>query len=188
MQRKLALLSVAAMLACTAVLQADTTAAVDRFTFTVAGAPQDGLTRDARFRVTINRWSTDEERQLLVGALNEPARLLDAFRNVGAIGYLQWPGGLEYSVRYARRTPRSDGGADVVLLLERPVWQWWDQNIKWQADQHFTVVQFRVGKDGKGEGRIAVGGGFKSDAQAGIIVTDTTRPPQLTDVRRESVG
>lgn len=187
MHKTLTLVGVAAMLACTAVLHAETDA-VDRFAFTVANAPQDALTTDSRMRVTINRWSTDEEKQMLTDALKEPGQLLNAFRHVGAIGYLQWPGGLEYAVRYAKRTPRADGGADVVLVLERPVWLWWDENAKWQADQQFTVVQFHVGKDGTGEGRLAIGDGFTSDPQAGIVVTDRTKPALLTEVRRESVG
>ena len=188
LHRTIAMLSVAVVLACTAVLHADTNNAVDRFTFTAANAPQDALNKDGRLQLVINRWSTDEERELMTNAAGDPAKMLDAFRNVGAIGYLQWPGGLEYSVRYARRTARPDGGADIVLVAERPLWLWWDSNAKWSPDQPFTVVHLRVNKDGTGEGRASVSPAIKSDATLGIALADTTAPALLTNIRRESAS
>jgi hypothetical protein len=188
LNKSLALAAAAAMCICTAVLHADTSTAVDRFSFVVANAPQDALAKDRRMYVTIHRWSTDEERQRVVKGLSEPATLLNNFFDVGAVGYMQWPGGLEYTVRYARRTPRPEGGWDVVMVAERPVWLWWDASAKWDGSQQFSVVHLRVGKDGKGEGRVATGSGFKADKDAGITLADTSRPPLLTDVRRESIG
>ena len=72
-----------------------------------------------------------------------PSKLLSALPYVGVLGYLQWPGGLEHSVRYARQTARPDGGSDIVLVVERPLWLWWDPTAKWAADQQFTVVHLR---------------------------------------------
>jgi hypothetical protein len=49
------------------------------------------------------------------------------------------------------------------------------------------VVQISINKDGIGHGRIATGDGFKRDNESGIVISDTTKPALLTDVRRESV-
>lgn len=188
LHRTIAVVSVVAVLACAAVLHAETTDAVERFTFRAANAPQDALTKDGRLQLVINRWSTDEERRLMEQAAADPAKLLEPFRNVGGIGYLQWPGGLEYTVRYARQTPRPDGGADIVLVAERPLWLWWDANTKWSNEPPYTVINLRVNKDGTGEGHVSITTEIESDEDAGIALADTSRQPLLTEVRRESAG
>ena len=182
----IALATAAVAVASAAVLSAET-ARVAQYSYVVANAPKDVLSSDGRLRVRLMRWSTDDERRQLIAALAEPSKLLSALPYVDVVGYLQWPGGLEYSVRYARQTPRPDGGTDIVMVVERPLWLWWDPSAKWAADQQFTVVQVRIHKGGSGEGRIATGDGFKRDSDSGIVISDTTTPALLTDVRRESV-
>ena len=184
----IAVLTAAVTAASTAVLSAETARSVAQYSFVVANAPKDTFTSDARMRVRLMRWSTDDERQQVMAALGEPSKLLSALPNVDVVGYLQWPGGLEHSVRYARQTARADGGADIVLVVERPLWLWWDPNTKWAADQQFTVVQMRVNKDGTGEGRIATRDGFTRDKDSGLVISDTTKPALLTGVRREPVN
>jgi hypothetical protein len=185
MHRFIALLSVT--IACTAVLSAETARNAGEYTFVVAGAPKDAFSTDGRLRVRLARWSTDIEREHIVGAMQEPAKLLSALPYAaGVVGFLQWPGGLEYTVRYARRTTRPDGGTDIVMVVERPLWLWWDPNARWAADQQFTVVQLRIDKDGAGAGRIANGDGVRRDSDSGLVISDTTKPAVLTNVRRES--
>jgi hypothetical protein len=183
----IALLAAAVTIAIPVALSAETAHGVAQYSFVVANAPKDVASGDARMRVRVMRWSTDDERRQLLLALDEPAKLLSALPYVEVAGYLQWPGGLEHSVRYARQTARPDGSADIVMVVERPLWLWWDPAAKWAADQQFTVVHIRMNKDGTGEGRIATGGGFKRDNDSGIVITDTTQPALLTDVRRESI-
>ena len=183
----IAVSTAAVTVASTAVLFAETARSVAQYSFVVANAPKDVLSSDGRMRVRLMRWSTDDERRQLMAGLEEPSKLLSALPYVDVVGYLQWPGGLEHSVRYARQTARPDGGVDIVMVVERPLWLWWDPTAKWAADQQFTVVHLRMNKDGTGEGRIATGDGFKRDSDAGIVIYDTTKPALLTDVRREPV-
>jgi hypothetical protein len=174
--------------ASAAVLSAQTARNVAEYSFSVANAPKDALSSDGRMRVRVMRWSTDDERRQVMTALDEPSKLLGALPYVdGVVGYLQWPGGLEHSIRYARQTTRPDGGVDIVMVVERPLWLWWDPTARWAADQQFTVVQMRINKNGTGEGRIATGGGFQRDGHSGLVISDTTTPALLTDVRREAV-
>lgn len=187
MHRFFIVVAAAVTLAGTAGLSGEAAGDVAQFTFAVANAPKDVFSSDGRLRLRLLRWSSDDERKQVMAALDEPAKLLSALPYVGVAGYLQWPGGLEHAVRYARQTARPDGGADIVLVVERPLWLWWDSTAKWAADQQFTVVHMRVNKDGTGEGRIATGDGFRRDAESGIMIADTTKPALLTNVRRESV-
>ena len=187
MQRFFIVVAAVVTVASTAVLSFEAARDVAQYTFAVANAPQDVLSSDGRLRLRLLRWSSDDERRQLMAALEEPSQLLSALPYVGVAGYLQWPGGLEHTVRYARQTARPDGGADIVLVVERPLWVWWDATAKWAADQQFSVVHMRVNKDGTGEGRIATGDGFRRDADSGIMISDTTKPALLTNVRSESV-
>jgi len=168
---------------------ADQTAA-DRFTFARPPAPASTVDPQDRLSVVVDRWSSDQERDRLLGVIGESgqARLLDAFWNVGRVSTMNWPGGLEYAVRYARRSARPDGGTDVVLVVERPLWMWWDAKIG-STDYPFTVVQLRLDKEGKGEGRVSFGVPIGSDKAIGVVLSDYAKAPAvLTDVRRERVN
>lgn len=157
-----------------------------RFTFSVPGEPESTLNpADGRFRLTVNRWSTDQERDNLRAAVAEPETLVRALGNAGVVGYLQWPGGLEYSVRYARRLSDA-GGQDIVLLLDRGLWVWWDERLAGGTQAPWSVVQIRIGKDNQGEGRAAFGRGVVAHAEGGIALeTFTAEPVLLREVRAE---
>src|SRR5919109_1290258 len=162
--------------------------ASDRFTFARPPAPESTVDpKGGRLSVHLNRWSTAAERDELIAAIaqNGPEKLLDAFRDVERIGTLHWPGGVEYTVQYAYRSQRADGGADVVLILDRPVWMWWNTSAPATTYQ-YTVVQMRLGKDGTGEGRLSLGVPVASDKTLGVVLSDYAKAPAvLTDVRRD---
>ena len=155
------------------------------FTFTVANAPKTGLSED-RLQVTIDRWSTDSERDRLAELLaaNDTASINYTLRSAEAVGHLRWPGGLDYTLRYARRTPRSDGGADLLLVADSRVWVWWDGKNDISLDEPFTVFHVRLDKNGAGEGRVAPASKARSDKASGVTVADVdTLPVLMTDVR-----
>ena len=158
----------------------------ERLTFVAAKAPKSIVDGD-RLTVTLNRWSTDHERDTVFSALNDKTGngVQEALRDVGNVGYLRWPGGLEYSLRYARRVPRSDGSTDVLLITDRPVWIWWDSSVPGNHSAQFGLVQIRVGKDGVGQGRVATPDAITAEKAAGLMISNyETHPVLLTDVRR----
>lgn len=165
--------------------------AADRFTFARPPAPESTVDpKDGRLMIDLARWSTTDERDRLVAAIaqNGPDRMLDAFRDIGRIGTLYWPGGLEYAVQYAWRSPRPDGGLDVILVLDRPVWLWWNASAP-TTTYPFTVVQMRLGKDGAGEGRVSLGVPVTGDKMAGVVLSDYAKAPAvITDLRRDQRG
>jgi hypothetical protein len=165
------------------------TAPAARFTFARPAAPDSTVDPKDRLTVVIDRWSSDTERDRMLGVIAESgdAKLLDAFWDVARVGTFYWPGGLEYGVRYARRVARPEGGADVILVVERPLWVWWDSKSTPSTEYPFTVVQLRLGKDDKGEGRVSLGIPIIQDKTAGVVLADFAKAPALlTDVRHES--
>ena len=50
----------------------------------------------------------------------------------------------------------------------------------------FTVIQMRLGKDGRGEGRVSLGVPVASDKTLGVALSDYVKAPSLlADVRRD---
>ena len=174
------------VLAAAVTLPANTVA--ERFSFARPPAPESTVDPGSRLPLTIDRWSTDSERESVMRALaaDDARNLLDALRNTGRIGTLYWPGGLEYAVRYARRQSRPDGGSDVILLVDRPLWVWWDAKAG-SSTYPYSVVQMRLGPDGKGEGRVSIDTPVKTDNALGIALADYDKAAALiTDVRRDN--
>ena len=163
----------------------------DRFTFTRPPAPESVVDpKSGRLNIDIVQWSTPADRDRLVAAITQdgPEKLLDAFRDVGRIGTLYWPGGLEYTVRYALRSPRPDGGTEVTLVIDRPAWLWWNASAP-STPYQFSVVQIRFGKNGTGEGRLSLGVPVAADKTLGVALADYDKAPALlTDVRAAQLG
>jgi hypothetical protein len=165
--------------------------AAERFSFARPPAPESTVDpKDNRLPIVIDRWASDAERDSVVTSIaeNGEARLLTATRDLPRAGRILWPGGLEYTIHYARRQTRPDGGADIVLVVDRPLWMWWDSKLG-TTDYPFSIVQLQLDKDGKGEGRVSLNTPVTRDKALGVALSDYAKAPAvLTDVRRHGTG
>ena len=170
-------------------VQAQNDTMKDRFTFASTNRSEGGSGEKERLEIVVNRWSTDAERNHLLSVVTQegPANVLNALRDAYMTGWLHWPGHLEYTLRYARRTPRPEGGEDVVLVADSRVWIWWDTALATDSTPSpFTVVHLRLNREGTGAGKISFGTKIRADKSAGIMLEDdASQPTLLTDVRRE---
>lgn len=166
---------------------AQTQKTVDRFTFVAAKAREAGATAPDRLELRTQRWATDAERARLVSAFKTEgvAGVASAVREMPEAGYLDWPSYVQYVVRYAHRAPASDGGEDIVLAIERPIWIWWDKALNIDSAP-FTVIQLHLDKDGRGEGKVSSGANITVGNEAtGIVLQDPAKlPTLLADVQR----
>jgi hypothetical protein len=161
----------------------------DRFTFVAANASKGGPSAEGRLEIVVNRWSSDVERDRVLSVVTEegPAKLFNALRDANMTGWINWPGHLHYTLRYARRTPRPNGGDDVVLVADSRAWVWWDPALSTgSTDAPYTVIHLRLNKEGAGDGNVSFGTKIRGDKAAGIVLEgDATQPTLLTEVRRE---
>src|ERR1700720_1285431 len=151
----------AAVLTLGAVAVAQNAGPTEHFTFVAANASKAGGSAEGRLQIIINQWSPEAERNRLLSVLKDegPDKLAESFRLGPVAGYLYWPGNLEYIIRFASRTPRPDGGEDVILATDYPINLWWDQTLGASPTSFDkgTVIQIRMNRDGRGEGKLSIG-------------------------------
>jgi len=158
----------------------------DRYTFK-AGQEANPL------ELVIDRWSTDAERDsVFQAAQKDPAKTMDALKEPGLVGWIHLPGGLDHTIRYARRVTRPDGSVDIVALAEGAVWIWWtpEGNAAGTATNKypFTAIQLHLPKNGTGEGKLSVTT-VAADKDAGVVIGDYAQQRALlTEVKRDSAS
>jgi hypothetical protein len=180
----------AAVLAFGTVALAQTGTVKERFTFLALNGSKAGPAGGNRLELVVNRWSNDAERDRVYSVLADSGqeKLADAVAALPEAGYISWPGNLEYIVRYAHRIPRSDGGEDVVLAADAPMNLWWDPAISTPSSSpRFTVIQLRLGKDGRGEGKLSLATKATANKETKTFALEdyAKQPAILTDVQRE---
>ena len=113
---------------------------------------------------TIERWSTDAERERLLSILKEEKnsmranqQLLSALQSMPKVGYIRTQNTLAWDLRYANQSPLGNGGRRIVLGTDRPVGFREAANQSRTMDYPFTIVEMQLDKDGKGVGKILAG-------------------------------
>src|SRR5882672_9279508 len=68
--------------------------------------------------ITVNRWSTDKQRDALMAVVQRKGaeKLLDALQDMPVMGHFGAPGHLSWDIHFARKMPLPDGGERVVLI------------------------------------------------------------------------
>ena len=141
--------------------------------------------------ITINRWSTDKQRDLLMQTVTEkgPEKLLDVLQDMPVMGHFGAPGNLSWDIHFARRMPLPDGGERIVLVTDRRIGFWEAANQPRSIDYPFTVIDLRVNRDGDGEGKMSVATKVIYNKKENMIELEnfSLQPVQLTNVHREKV-
>ena len=139
--------------------------------------------------ITVNRWSTDADRDKLMKVLNEkgPEKLLDAVQDMPAAGHFGAPGNLSWDIHFARRVPLPEGGERVVLITDRRIGFWEAANQPRSIDYPFTMIELRLNADGEGEGKLSIATKITADPEHNIVTLENwdTTPVRLTNVKRE---
>ena len=113
--------------------------------------------------ITIERWTTDEERNALVGLLtNTTLREQDQEKLVKALqdikeraGFLNTPNSMGWDIKYAYQNHLPDGGRQVVVVTDKPVSFFAASRNTRTMDYAFTLIEMRFPKGSdKGEGKL----------------------------------
>lgn len=140
----------------------------------------------------VERWSTDADRQALLGVLKEEKninraneRLLSALVKMPKVGNIRTPDRLAWDLHYAHQTPLEGGGRRIVLATDRPIGFREAHNSARTMDYPFTLVEIRLDKDDKGEGKILAGTRLEIDKNNTLVIENYAQQPvRFNNIRR----
>ena len=148
--------------------------------------------------IRIKRWSTADEREKLVTTAVEkgPDALLRALQKMPDHGRISIPGWtgpdphnarLGWELHYAYNTPGEDGGQRIGIATDRYIGFWEARNQPRTIDYPFTLIEIRLGKDGKGVGKMAVATKIEFDKKKKQMVLENyaSEPVRLNEVKVE---
>jgi hypothetical protein len=116
-----------------------------------------GTGRSSALTITIERWSTDQEREMLLTTLQEFGRdkLIDALMKIRpTVGYMRTPNSIGYDLFYARNNTMPDGSRHVVIATNREVRFREAATSQRSMQYQLTLIELHLDKDGKGEGKM----------------------------------
>jgi hypothetical protein len=152
--------------------------------FTGFAISLNGAARTATVDVVIQRWSSDAERDRLVAILTSEKdsyraneKLLAALQKMPKAGYMRTTNTLAWDLRYARQNPLEDGGRQIVVATDRPVGFREAVNQPRTMDYPFTIAEFRLNTDDRGEGRILAGTKIFIDKHNQLVLENYSQQP-----------
>lgn len=143
--------------------------------------------RTGPVEMDIRRWSTQAERAALVETLFKEGsdELLDKLRDMPSVGRIYTPGSIGYDLRFALQRALPEGGREIILATDRPMSFWELRNAPRSTQYPFTWVQFRMSRDGTGEGKIAVAARITGEEADRLIEVEdfAIQPVRLQNIR-----
>jgi hypothetical protein len=128
-------------------------------TFRAFAVDMTGTTSRSRagtLEITVERWSSEEEREKLRVALVEGGsdQLLETLQKMPRVGYIRNPMSIGWDLHYATAADRPSGAKRVIVATDRPMGFYELWNRPRSADYEFTLAEIRIGPNGKGEGKL----------------------------------
>ena len=148
--------------------------------------------------IRVKRWSTQTERENLLTTAVEKGqdallRALQKMPDHGRINIPGWTGPdphnarLGWTLHYAFVTPGEDGGYRIGIATDRYIGMWEARNQPRTIDYPFSLIEIRLGNDGKGVGKMAVATKIDFDKKKNQLVLEnySSEPVRLNEVKIE---
>jgi hypothetical protein len=159
----------------------------ERFTAIAVNISTVGRTGATPVDITINRWTTDAERDRLVSIFKEKGSksLLSALQSMKPVGTINTPGNVAYDLRYARQLPGEDGGRQIILATDRPIGFWEASAQPRSVDYPFLLMEMRLNKNGEGEGKLSLATKLTLKDNVLVIENYANQPVMLNEVKQQ---
>ena len=151
---------------------------------------------NAVVQITVNAWSTPEERERLITTVLEKGSdaLLRELQKAPVKGRFRIPTAkrpdphhlaLGLDLHYAWQTPLPEGGRRIVLATDRYIGFGEARNNPRSMDYPITLMEIRVDKDGNGQGKMAVATKISFDKKKNQIELEnySSEPVRLNNVK-----
>jgi hypothetical protein len=138
---------------------------------------------------TIERWSTEEEREQLLtiiqGNKDPTDKLLRALQKLPRVGRIRTPTSLAWDLRYAHQSPLEEGGRRIVLATDRPIGFREARTQGRTMDYPFTIIEVRLDKNDQGEGKILAGTKIFIDKNNHLVLENYGQQPvRFNNIKR----
>jgi hypothetical protein len=144
---------------------------------------------NATVDISIDRWSSDDERQKLITTFLEkgPDKLLDALQDLKRVGYIRLPTSLGYDLHFARQVPLDEGGRKLLLATDRRIGFAEARNQPRSVDYPFTLIEIRLRPDGTGEGKMSIATKISLNKKENVVELEnySSEPVRLQNVKVE---
>jgi hypothetical protein len=148
-------------------------------------------------KIDVFKWATNAETDALLAALKEKgdSAVGETLEKAPTAGYIWGSGSLGYSLRYATKSMLPDGGERIVVVTDRALGSWGRET--WKATgpaaapgYPFTVIELRLNKQGRGEGKMSLTAKVTADADAKTITLENyaAAPVLISNVKRAATG
>jgi len=155
--------------------------------FTAWAVNMGGAIKSGTVQITIERYSTPEERDALIAAFQKGGQdeLLKALTKAPKVGYIRVPQTLAYDLHYAYQWPAEDGGRTIVIATNRKISAWEARNQPRSMDYPFELIQMKLDAKGEGEGKLSFATKIyvSEDGKSIALENYGTTPVQLKNVR-----
>ncbi len=113
--------------------------------------------KSGQVMITIERWSTPEERQQLVDAFSEggQGKLFEVLTKMPGVGYIRLPTQTDWAFHYAYQFPTGDGGRKIIIATNRKVGFQGAYSYSRSIDYPFELIQMKLDAEDKGEGKVS---------------------------------
>jgi hypothetical protein len=151
-------LAVAAAAPVPARAQSDDPGLPETFTAFAVNMSGVGRSRAGTVDFTVERWSTDAERDKLRDTLVErgPDKLMDVLQDIKPrTGFIRGPNTIGWDLYFARQFVKEDGSRRVILATNRRMGFGELSRGDRSTDYEFTLIEMRFPPKGKGQGKWA---------------------------------
>jgi len=116
-----------------------------------------GAIKSGQVMITIERWSTPEERNQLIAAFKEKGQdgLFKTLTKMPSVGFIRLPQTTAWQLHYTYQFPQEDGGRVIIIGTDRKVGMREAASSTRSMDYPFELIQMKLDKDGKGEGKLS---------------------------------
>lgn len=136
--------------------------------------------------IQIDRWSTEEERELLMTTFVEkgPDALLSQLQKRKRVGFMRLPNSLGYDIQFARLVEGEDGGSRIILATDRRIGFQEARSQPRTVDYPFTLLEIRLDKNGEGQGKMSVATKISLNKKTKTVELEnySSEPVRLTKV------
>lgn len=164
---------------------------IGKFEANVIAVDGKGDTNTSAIHINLYKWSTDEDHEEILDAIEEATEnrrayraVPEALRKLGKAGYVFLEGGQGWPIRYARQI-ESAGKRRIFLAIDRPVTFSEIYRGSPVRDFDITIIVLEWEGADNGEGEVSVGTEVNwNDAENRIEITNfSSKSMWLEDVR-----